>query len=123
MNYTIKQEQMTEKTKKKLKKSQTIFCNSKELKKLLSIMNNTMTQKKKQFIAIRGPYGVGKSLFLRKALNNFIGLNDRLSRGYFVGKEFLFCNIMNPFTSTLPYNTVSFILRKIYFYLLLNDFI
>ena len=117
MNYTIKQEQMTEKKKKKLKKSQTIFCNSKELKKLLSIMNNTMTQKKKQFIAIRGPYGVGKSLFLRKALNNFIGLNDRLSRVYFVGKEFLFCNIMNPFTSTLPYNTVSFILRKIYFYL------
>lgn len=118
MNFSIKQEHMTEKTMRKLEKTQTIFGYSKELKKFLNIMNNTINQKKKQFIAIRGPFGVGKSLFLRKALNNFYGLNDRLSKIYFIGKEFLFCNLLKTFTVTLPYNSVSFILRKIYFYLL-----
>ena len=63
---------------------------------------------------IKGPLGVGKSLFIRKCLNNFIGLNDYLSMRYFTGEQFIFCNILNPFTSTLPYNTINFILRDIF---------
>ena len=118
LNYNIKQEQMTEKALRKLKKSETIFGYSKELNQIIHIMNETIRKNKKQFIAIRGPPGVGKSLFIRKALNNFIGLNEHLSKIYFGEKEFLFCNIVNPFTNTLPYNTISLILRKIYFYIL-----
>ena len=118
MSYSIKEEIMTEKSMKKLKKSQTIFGYSKEKKRMIYIMDNTIKQNRKQFIVIKGPYGVGKSLFLRKVLNNFIGNNEILSHIFFGDKEFLFCNLINPFTSTLPYNTVSFILRKIYFYIL-----
>ena len=54
-------------------------------------MNLVIQYNKKQFIVIRGPSGVGKSLFLRKALNNFIGLNEKLSKNYFIGDEYLFC--------------------------------
>ena len=118
MSCSIKEEIMTEKSAKKLKKSQTIFGYSNELKKFMYVMNNAIKMNKKQFIAIRGPTGVGKSLFLRKALNNFIGLNEYLGRIYFEDKQFLFCNLLNPFTSSLPFNTISFILRKIYFYIL-----
>ena len=118
LNYNIKQEQMTEKALRKLKKSETIFGYSKELNQIIQLMNETIKQNKKQFIAIKGPPGVGKSLFIRKAFNNFIGLNENLSKIYFGEKEFLFCNLVNPFINTLPYNTISIILRKIYFYIL-----
>ena len=118
LNNTIKEELMTENTKKKLKKSQTIFGYSQEIEKITNIMNNVIIQNKKQFIAVKGPLGVGKSLFMRKALNNFIGLNEKLNKIYFGDKEFLFCSLINPFIETLPYNTIAFILRKIYFYIL-----
>ena len=111
---SIRKEQMNEHSMKKLKKSQTIFGQSQKISKIINIMNLVMLENKKQVIVIRGPSGVGKSLFLRKALNNFIGLNEKLSKNYFIGDEFLFCNIVNPFTASLPYNTISFILRKIY---------
>ena len=111
---SLRKEQMKEKDMKKLKKSQTIFGHSEKINNFINLMNLVIEQNKKQFIVIRGPSGVGKSLFLRKVLNNFIGLNEKLSKNYFIGDEFLFCNLINPFTSTLPYNTISFILRKIY---------
>ena len=116
-NNLREEEEQTEKSLRKLKKSQTIFGFSKELKKIIYIMDTTLKQNQKQFIVVRGPPGVGKSLFIRKALNNFIGYNEFLSSNYFKGKEFLFCNLINPFTTSLPYNTVSFILRKIYLYI------
>ena len=111
---SLRKEQMNEHSMKKLKKSQTIFGYSEKINKIVNLMNLVIQHNKKQFIVIRGPSGVGKSLFLRKALNNFIGLNEKLSKNYFIGDEYLFCNIVNPFTATLPYNTISFILRKIY---------
>jgi len=111
---SLHKENMDEHSMKKLKKSQTIFGYSNEIKKIIDIMNLVLKYNKKQFFVIRGPAGVGKTLFVRKTLNNFIGLNEKLSSNYFVGDEFLFCNILNPFTATLPYNTISFILRKIY---------
>ena len=98
----------------KLQKSQTIFGNSKKIKKFLKIINSTCYKCQRQFFLIKGPLGVGKSLFIRKCLNNFIGLNDYLSMRYFTGEQFIFCNILNPFTSTLPYNTINFILRDIF---------
>ena len=111
---SLHKENINEHSMKKLKKSQTIFGYSNEIKRIKDTMNLVLKYNKKQFFVIRGPAGVGKTLFVRKALNNFIGLNEKLSSNYFVGDEFLFCNILNPFTSTLPYNTISFILRKIY---------
>ena len=122
-NYIIEQAQMTEKALRKLRKSETIFGYAKELNQIINIMNVAIKLNKKQFIAIKGPPGVGKSLFIRKALNNFIGTNENLSEVYFKDKEFLFCNALNPFTNTLPYNTISFILRKIYFNILKNNLI
>ena len=111
---SLRKEQMNEHSMKKLKKSQTIFGYSQEINNIIKLMNLVIQKNKKQFIIISGPPGVGKSLFVRKALNNFIGLNEKLSKNFFIGYEYLFCNIVNPFTTTLPYNTVSFILRKIY---------
>ena len=99
---------------KKLQKSQTIFGNSKKIKKFLKVLNLACLNGNRQFFLIKGPLGVGKTLFVRKCLNNFLGLNDYLSKQYFTGEQFLFCNIMNPFTKTLPYNTINFILRDIF---------
>ena len=115
---SLHKEQNNENSMKKLKKSQTIFGFSNEIKSILNIMNLVLKQNKKQFFVIRGPSGVGKTLFVRKVLNNFIGLNENLSHNFYLSDEFLFCNILNPFTVTLPYNTISFILRKIYFHIL-----
>ena len=50
---------------------------------LLNHMKRILKQNKSQFYIIRGPLGVGKSLFIRKTLNNFIGLNDNLGQKYF----------------------------------------
>ena len=112
--YSIHKAQSEVKMMKKLKDSQTIFGHSKEIQRFLNIINEACFKSYKQFFLIKGPMGVGKTLFVRKSLNNFIGLNDYLSRNYFTGDQFLFCNAMNPFTSTLPYNTINFILRDIF---------
>ena len=99
----------------KLQKSETIFGVSKNLTFLTNHMSNIFLKNKKQFYLIRGPLGCGKSLFIRKALNNFIGNNDFLGENYFKENyQFLFCNILNPLNEILPFNTISFILRKIY---------
>ena len=106
----------------KLKKSQTIIGLHYKISKLIDNMNDLLTNNKKQFYLIRGPLGVGKSLFIRKVLNNFIALNDTLGKNYFNQKfQFLFCNLLNPFTTILPYNTISFIFRKIFLLLRLNN--
>ena len=99
----------------KLKKSETIFGASKNLKFLTNHMSHIFLKNKKQFYLIRGPLGCGKSLLIRKALNNFIGNNDILGGIYFKENyQFLFCNLLNPLNEILPFNTISFIFRKIY---------
>ena len=105
----------------KLKKSQNIFGLHDKIELLLNHMKRILKQNKSQFYIIRGPLGVGKSLFIRKTLNNFIGLNDNLGQKYFkTDYQFLFCNSLNPFTSILPYNIFSCIFRKIYLLLRLE---
>ena len=106
----------------KLKKSQNIIGVHNKVNLLLKYMNAIYIDKEKQFFLVRGPLGIGKSLFMRKVLNNFIGLNDILATHYFkTNYQFLFCNILNPFTTILPYNTIAFILRKIYLLLRLEN--
>ena len=112
--YSIHKAQSEVKLMQKLKNSQTIFGHSKEIQRFLNIINEACIKCYKQFFLIKGPMGVGKTLFVRKCLNNFFGLNDYLSRNYYTGDQFLFCNAMNPFTSTLPFNTINFILRDIF---------
>jgi hypothetical protein len=35
--------------------------------------------------------------------------------------QFLFCNLLNPFSEILPFNTISFILRKIFLLLKIEN--
>ena len=106
----------------KLKKSQNIIGVHNKVELLFNFMNKIYINKEKQFFLIRGPLGIGKSLFIRKVLNNYIGLNDTLGTHYYnKNYQFLFCNSLNPFTTLLPYNTISLILRKIYLLLKLDN--
>ena len=98
----------------KLRKSQTIFGHSILLKKFKNIMNHVYKNNKRQFFLIRGPLGIGKTLFVRKCLNNFIGTNEFMSNHFFSGDQFLFCNTVKPFNKVLPFNTVNYILREIF---------
>ena len=75
---------------KKLQKSQTIFGNSLKIKKFLKVLNLACLNCNRQFFLIKGPLGVGKTLFVRKCLNNFFGLSEFLSKQYFTGEQFLF---------------------------------
>ena len=58
-------------------------------------MNHAYKNNKRQFFLIKGPYGIGKSLLVRKCLNNFIGLNDFIGKNYFMSNQFLFCNTLH----------------------------
>ena len=98
----------------KLQKSQTIFGNSKNIQKFLKVINLACKNNLRQFFLIKGPLGVGKTLFVRKCLNNFIGVNEFLSKKFFSGEPFLFCNRINPLSSTIPFNTINFLLRDIF---------
>ena len=99
------------------KKSINIFGYWSELELIIKIMNEVMKKKEKQFILIKGPLGVGKSLFVRKALSNFINENEKLSKILYYEDEFIFCNILNPLLTLFPYNNVSSVLRKIFLHL------
>ena len=97
-----------------LKKSQTIFGYSTQINKFVTILDYVYKNKKRQFFLIKGPLGIGKSLFVRKCLNNFIGLNDFLSINYFWDEQFLFCNLVKPLNNIMPFNTLNYIFREIF---------
>ena len=105
---------------KKLKNSNTIFGYSNEINKIINLLNIILNKKLKQFFLIKGCLGTGKSLFIRKILNNFIGLNENLSKIYFNKNSFLLCNIIKPFFEKIPFNGIFLILRKIFLILIEN---
>ena len=111
---SINKAQSHKKMMLKLKKSQTIFGYLAQTQKFITMLNYVYNHKKRQFFLIKGPLGVGKTLFVRKCLNNFIGLNDFLSISYFWGEQFLFCNLVKPLNNLIPFNTVNYIFREIF---------
>ena len=104
----------------KIKKSLIFFGNSNELQRINNVLNDVYRKKDKQFILIKGCFGVGKSLFLRKSLNNFIGLNNDLGKIYFLNHPFLFCSILNPINNLIPFNGLNLIFRQIFLYIVKN---
>ena len=98
-------------------KSITTFGFWKELEIIVKILNDVTKKNEKQFMLIKGPLGIGKSLLVRKALNNFFSGNEELTRILYEEEEFVFCNVLNPLLVLLPYNTISFVLRKIFLHL------
>ena len=100
-----------------LQKSQVIFGYDEEIEKFVNIMNIVTQKSKKQFILVKGPLGVGKSLFLRTALINYLERNENLKSIYYNKDDIFLCGMVDPLTATFPYNTFCFILRKIYLYL------
>ena len=113
-NVSIHKAQSHSKMMLKLKKSQTIFGCSSLIKKFITILNHVYKNNKRQFFLIKGPLGIGKTLFVRKCLNNFIGTNDFMSKNFFRSDQFLFCNAVKPINTVLPFNVVNFILREIF---------
>ena len=112
--FSLSKIQKDQKSMDKLLNSQTIFGQSDNINRFDKVINAIWKKNERQFILIKGPLGVGKSLFVRKGLNNFLGKNEILSKSYYLGEQFLFSNIMNSFTMQIPYNTIAFILRKIF---------
>ena len=113
-NVSIHKAQSHSKMMLKLKKSLTIFGCSSLIKKFITILNRVYKINKRQFFLIKGPLGIGKTLFVRKCLNDFIGTNDFMSKNFFRSDQFLFCNIVKPINNVLPFNVVNFILREIF---------
>ena len=100
----------------KLNKSKRMFGYDSEIDRFANILNKVRQKNKKQIILIKGPLGVGKSLFLRNALCKYIDSNEELKNIYY-NDDFIFFNSVDPLTATFPYNIFCFIFRKIYFYI------
>ena len=101
----------------KFDKSNKIFGQDNKIEKFVKIMNNVTENNKKQTLLIRGPLGTGKSLFLRKVLNQYLDKNEDLKNIHLNKDEFIFCNKIDPLITTFPYNTFCFIFRKIFLHL------
>ena len=112
----IANENEQKKMKKQLEKSKRMYGYEAELLRFVNIMNKVRQKNKKQMILIKGPLGVGKSLFLRNALCKYIDSNEELKKIYY-NDDFMFFNSVDPLTATFPYNIFCFVFRKIYFYI------
>ena len=105
------------KVKDKLDRSNIIFGRENDTEKLVNIMKTVTKKNRKQIILIKGPLGVGKSLFLRSALNTYLENNEELKNIHLNENEYIFCNKLDPLIATFPYNTFCFIFRKLFFHL------
>ena len=104
------------KMKKKYEKSKIMFGYDYEINRFANILNKVRQKNKKQILLIKGPLGVGKSLFLRNSLCKYIDSNEEIKKVYF-NDDFIFFNLVDPLTATFPYNIFCFIFRKIYLYI------
>ena len=98
-------------------KSNVIFGREKDLQKMVNIMNTVTKKNRKQIILIKGPLGVGKSLFLRKSLNQYLDDNEGLKDIHLNSDQFIFCNKIDPLIATFPYNTFCFTFRNLFLHL------
>ena len=114
-NQSSEEEQI--KIEEKFKKSNKIIGRESEIRRFINIMESVTNKNKKQIILIKGPLGVGKSLFLRKALNDYLDKNEELKNIHLNKDEFIFCNKLDPLVATFPYNTMCFLFRKLFFHL------
>ena len=86
------------------------------IKKLNAIFKNNM----KKIITIRGQYGSGKSLFIRRSLYDFFKTNKELGVSYFNFTKYIpkpnvvLCSYQYPIMQFVPFNGVAFIFRQIY---------
>ena len=110
-------EEEQNKIEKKFIKSNKVIGRENEIKRFINIMEGVTNKNKKQIILIKGPLGVGKSLFLRKALNDYLDKNEELKNIHLNEDEFIFCNKLDPLVATFPYNTMCFLFRKLFFHL------
>ena len=113
----VANEDEIKKMEKKLEKSKKIFGYDKEINRFVNILNKITQRNKKQIMLVKGPLGVGKTLFLRNVLFKYLNSNEELKKIYYNNDDFIFFNIVDPLTATFPYNIFCFILRKIYFYI------
>ena len=100
-------------------KSLIIYGYDGEINKLVTIMNTVTQKSKKQFLLVKDPLSVGKSLFIIKALFAYLDENDELRDIYYNQNEFIICGFVDPLIATFPYNIFCFILIK-YFCILKN---
>ena len=110
-------EEEQKKMKDKFDKSNIIFGHENDIVKLVNIMKTVTKKNRKQIILIKGPLGIGKSLFLRNSLNIYMENNEELKKIHLNEEEFIFCNKLDPLIVTFPYNTFCFIFRKLFFHL------
>ena len=86
----------------KFNKSKVMYGYDDEIKRCVTIMNLVKLKSKKQFIMLKGPLGVGKSLFLRNVLIKFLDSNEELKQIYFNNDDFIFFNFVDPLISSFP---------------------
>ena len=115
-NFELSEEEQ-KKMKDKFDKSNIIFGHENDIVKLVNIMKTVTKKNRKQIILIKGPLGIGKSLFLRNSLNIYMENNEELKKIHLNEEEFIFCNKLDPLIVTFPYNTFCFIFRKLFFHL------
>ena len=90
----IANEEEKEKMNQKLQKSQVIYGYDDEIIKFVNIMNIVTQKSKKQFMLVKGPLGIGKSLFLRTALIKYLDKNEELKNIYYNKDDIFLCGIV-----------------------------
>ncbi|MCQ2815931.1 MAG: hypothetical protein MJ252_01575 [archaeon] len=90
------------------------------LKFAIHRMQKACDLNKNIFLLIKGNYGCGKSLFIRKILYEFLLKNPNFNEYYYEdtftdGKpNFILCQFQYPLLHTVAYNGVAFIFKQIY---------
>ena len=105
--------------KRDLANSLEVFGRKKEIDALLRKLQFVYKNKTKKVIVIRGQYGSGKTLLIRKVLNEFFMKDGTLKEEYFNPKipNLVLCCNQYPLLQFIPFNGFCFIFRQIYMWL------
>lgn len=108
-----------------------IFGRESELNALVKKFRYIYVNNTKQIILIRGQYGSGKSLLIRRALRDFINSDDDLYKTFYSNNNnnnnntttkkplSVLCTYQYPLMTFVPFNGLAFIFRQIYLWM--ND--